>query len=52
MFSFELNRAFNEEKMFMSDVYRKLSAAEGQSEEGKILDGDASLKSIRGKYNV
>jgi len=41
-----------EEKMFMSDVYRKLSAAEEQLAEGKILDGDASLKSIREKYNV
>lgn len=41
-----------EEKMFMSDVYRKLSAAEEQLTEGKILDGDASLKSIRKKYNV
>jgi PHD/YefM family antitoxin component YafN of YafNO toxin-antitoxin module len=41
-----------EEKMFMSDVYRKLSAAEEQLTEGKILDGDASLKSIREKYNV
>jgi len=41
-----------EEKMFMSDVYRKLNAAEEQLTEGKILDGDASLKSIREKYNV
>lgn len=41
-----------EEKMFMSDVYRKLNAAEEQLAEGKILDGDASLKSIREKYNV
>jgi len=41
-----------EEKMFMSDVHRKLKAAEEQLAEGKILDGDASLKSIREKYNV
>jgi len=41
-----------EEKMFMSDVHRKLNAAEEQLAEGKILDGDASLKSIREKYNV
>jgi len=41
-----------EEKMFMSDVYRKLNEAEEQLAEGKILDGDESLKSIREKYNV
>ncbi len=40
------------EKMFMSDVYRKLDAAEEQLAEGKLLDGDASLKKIREKYNV
>ena len=41
-----------EEKMFMSDVYRKLKAAEEQLTEGKTLDGDESLKSIKEKYNV
>lgn len=41
-----------EEKMFMLDVYSKLIAAEEQLAEGKVLDGDASLKSIREKYNV
>jgi hypothetical protein len=41
-----------EEKMFMSDVYRKLNVAEEQLSEGKILDGDESLKSIKEKYNV
>lgn len=41
-----------EEKMFMFDVYNKLIAAEEQIAEGKVLDGDASLKSIREKYNV
>jgi PHD/YefM family antitoxin component YafN of YafNO toxin-antitoxin module len=41
-----------EEKMFMSDVYRKLNAAEEQFMEGKILDGDESLKNIKEKYNV
>lgn len=41
-----------EKKMFMSDVYRKLNAAEEQLTEGKILDGDESIKSIREKYNV
>lgn len=41
-----------EEKMFMLDVYSKLIAAEEQLTEGKVLDGDASLKSLREKYNV
>lgn len=41
-----------EEKMFMLDVYSKLHAAEEQLTEGKVLDGDASLKSIRDKYKV
>jgi PHD/YefM family antitoxin component YafN of YafNO toxin-antitoxin module len=41
-----------EEKMFMLDVYSKLMAAEVQLVEGKAIDGDASLKSIREKYNV
>jgi PHD/YefM family antitoxin component YafN of YafNO toxin-antitoxin module len=41
-----------EEKMSMLDVYSKLNAAEEQLAEGKVLDGDASLKSIREKYDV
>jgi len=41
-----------EEKIFMSDVYRKLGAAEEQLKEGKTLDADSSLKNIREKYNV
>jgi PHD/YefM family antitoxin component YafN of YafNO toxin-antitoxin module len=41
-----------EEKMFMLDVYSKLNAAEEQLAEGKVFDGDASLKSVREKYNV
>lgn len=40
------------EKMFMLDVYDKLMAAEEQLKEGKVLDGDASLQSIKEKYNV
>ena len=36
-----------EEKMFMLDVYGKLIAAEEQITEGKVLDGDISLKTIR-----
>jgi PHD/YefM family antitoxin component YafN of YafNO toxin-antitoxin module len=41
-----------EEKLHMLDVYNKLSAAEVQIEEGKVIDGDSSLISIRKKYNV
>jgi len=41
-----------EEKMFMLDVYIKLAEAEKQLAEGKVLDGEASLKSIKEKYNV
>jgi prevent-host-death family protein len=38
-----------EEKLLMLDVYNKLVAAEAQIAEGKVLDGDASMKNIRGK---
>ncbi|MGI5822461.1 MAG: type II toxin-antitoxin system Phd/YefM family antitoxin [Dethiobacteria bacterium] len=41
-----------EEKMFMLDVYNKLIAAVEQIKQGKVLDGDASIKAIREKYNV
>ncbi len=41
-----------EEKLFMLDVYKKLATAEAQIAEGKVLEGDTSLKSIREKYNV
>lgn len=41
-----------EEKLYMLDVYNKLAAAEAQIATGKVLDGDASIKSIREKYNV
>ncbi len=41
-----------EQKMFMLDAYAKLSAAENQVQEGKVLDAESGLKSIRAKYNV
>ena len=41
-----------EEKLFMLDVYNKLAAAEAQIAEGKVLDGETSMRSIREKYNV
>ncbi|HEY5582976.1 MAG TPA: type II toxin-antitoxin system Phd/YefM family antitoxin [Ruminiclostridium sp.] len=41
-----------EKKLLMLDVYHKLAEAEAQIAEGKVLDGNTSLKSIREKYNV
>ncbi|MCR3922512.1 MAG: type II toxin-antitoxin system Phd/YefM family antitoxin [Firmicutes bacterium] len=41
-----------EEKIFMMDVQNKLAAAEMQIAEGKVLDGESSLKNLREKYNV
>jgi PHD/YefM family antitoxin component YafN of YafNO toxin-antitoxin module len=41
-----------ERKMFMNDVYTKLVEADEQVKEGKMLEADVSLKSIRKKYNV
>lgn len=41
-----------EEKLYMLDVYNKLATTEAQIAEGKVLDGDASLKRIKEKYNV
>jgi hypothetical protein len=41
-----------EEKMQMIDVYGKLAAAQLQVEEGKVLDGDASIKGIKEKYGL
>ena len=41
-----------EEKLYILDVYNKLAAAEAQIANGKVLNGDASVKSIREKYNV
>ncbi|WKY44043.1 type II toxin-antitoxin system Phd/YefM family antitoxin [Eubacteriaceae bacterium ES2] len=40
------------EKMYQLDVNDKLMAAEEELAEGKVVDADASLKSIREKYNV
>ena len=42
----------DEEQMFMLDVYKKLAEAEKQLSEGKVLDGEDSLRSLREKYNV
>ena len=40
------------EKMFMLEVENKLVEAEKQIQEGDTLEGDASIKAIREKYNV
>ena len=41
-----------EKKMSILDAYAKLNAAEEQVKQGKVLDADKGLKSIREKYNV
>jgi PHD/YefM family antitoxin component YafN of YafNO toxin-antitoxin module len=41
-----------EQKMYLLDVHDKLSAAETQINEGKVLNADTSLKRLREKYNV
>ncbi|MCI8472570.1 MAG: type II toxin-antitoxin system Phd/YefM family antitoxin [Clostridiales bacterium] len=41
-----------EQKMFLLDAYAKLAAAENQVQDGKVLDAEAGLRSIREKYNV
>ncbi len=41
-----------EKNMFITDVYNKLSAAEAQISEEKVIDADESLKKVREKYNV
>ncbi|MDD2372988.1 MAG: type II toxin-antitoxin system Phd/YefM family antitoxin [Syntrophomonadaceae bacterium] len=41
-----------EKNMFLSTVYGKLEEAEKQFAEGKVLDGDVSLKKIREKYGL
>ena len=41
-----------EEKMFMLDIHSKLAEAEKQLAEGKVLDGEDSLKRLREKYSV
>lgn len=41
-----------EKSLFLASVYGKLEEAEKQFAEGKVLDGDASLKGIRAKYGL
>jgi len=41
-----------EKSLLLNDVYSKIEAAEKQFAEGKVLDGDVSLKGIRQKYEL
>ena len=41
-----------EKQMFIADVYSKLSAAEEQVKNGRLLNADDTLTRIREKYNV
>ena len=41
-----------EQKMSLLDAYAKLEAAEADVREGKVLDAEEGLMSIREKYNV
>ena len=41
-----------EKKMLMLDVSAQLNAAEEQVQQGKVLDADTGLNSIREKYDV
>ncbi|MBQ7475013.1 MAG: type II toxin-antitoxin system Phd/YefM family antitoxin [Clostridia bacterium] len=41
-----------EKKMYILDAYAKLNAAEEQVREGKVLDADKGLESIRKKFNI
>ncbi len=41
-----------EEKMFMTDVYSKLAAAEAQVKEGKVSEVCEGLKALREKYGL
>ena len=41
-----------EKNLFLHDVYDRLEAAEQQIAEGRVLDGETSLKDIRQKYGL
>ena len=41
-----------EKKMFLLDAYTKLADAEEQVKQGKLLDAEKELESLREKYNV
>ena len=41
-----------EKKMSMLDAYEKLAFAEKQVAEGKVIDADTGLQSLRKEFNV
>ena len=41
-----------EKEMFLLDAYTKLADAEEQVKQGKLLDAEKELESLREKYNV
>ena len=41
-----------EKKMFLLDAYTKLADAEEQVKQGKLLNAEKELESLREKYNV
>lgn len=41
-----------EEKMWLQDVYEKLSEAEEDIRQGRTVDGDAGLEELRVKYGL
>ena len=41
-----------EEKIALLDVYRKLSEAEEQAEQGKVVDAPTAMKGLRAKYGI
>lgn len=41
-----------EEKMFMADVYFKLTEAEAEVREGKVSDAREGLRTLREKYGL
>ncbi len=47
-----MNVRMYEEKLFMMDVYSKLEAAAVQVAEGKVMDAEESLASIRAQLDV
>ena len=41
-----------EKKMLLLDAYSKLTAAEEQIKQGKMLDAEIELQKLKDKYNV
>ena len=41
-----------EEKVYMQDVYRKLTEAEEEVREGNVVDASSALKELRAKHGI